>query len=364
MRRSLFVALVAPLVLAPAFAGAQGLAQTSIRVAPQGLFYELDAGGTKTRMMQLAIPVAVMIPITSNIGFDLATAFANVMVETGDDESELSGLTDTQLRLNYTLGTDAVVVTAGLNLPTGQYEVDQDKIAAAGQIGNDFLAFPVSSFGNGLAGTGGVALARSFGGVNLGVGGSFRKSWEFGAYGSDANALRFEPANEIRLRGGIDGFALGGRLMAGVVYSMFGEDGCEGCEAGTSRTTYSTGNRIILQAAADIPAGLANLFLSTWYLNRAEGEQIGGPAPPETIMNVQAALGLNLGLMFLEPSIEFRRATSDGDAAGTLTFFGLRTRFGMGPLEVSPSVAFGTGKLDLAGADITGFKGGLTIRIN
>jgi hypothetical protein len=360
MRRS----LLAVLALAPLAAGAQGLTQTSLRIAPQGLYYKLDAGGAETSIMQLAIPVALVVPLTSSISFDVATAFANVNVDAGNTESKLSGLTDTQLRFNYTLGTDAVVVTAGLNLPTGQYEVEQDKITAAGQIGNDFLAFPVSSFGNGFAGTGGVAVARSLGGVNLGLGGSFRKSWEFGAYGSDANALRFEPANEIRLRGGIDGFALGGRLMAGAVFSMFGEDGCEGCEPGASRTTYSTGNRIILQAAADMPAGPVNLFVSTWYLNRAEGEQIGGPAPPETIMNFQAALGLNLGLLFLEPSVEFRRATSDGEAAGNLTFFGVRTRFGMGPLEVSPSVAFGTGKLDQADADITGFKGGLTIRVN
>ena len=75
-------------------------------------------------------------------------------------KSELSGLTDTQVRANYTFGQDLVVLTAGVNLPTGSSTVAAEELEAASLIGSDFLTFPISGFGSGLGFTGGVAFAR------------------------------------------------------------------------------------------------------------------------------------------------------------------------------------------------------------
>jgi hypothetical protein len=364
MRRLSSVIAAAVVLAAANDTLAQGLSESNLRVAPQMVSYNIGSEGAKTSISELAIPLAFVMPFTSRLSFDIATAFATSTVEPdGGEKSTLSGLTDTQLRLNYTFGTDAVVVTAGLNLPSGQYEVDPDKAAAASAIGNDFLAFPISSFGNGLGGTGGIAVARSAGEWNIGLAGSFRKSTEFGAYKLDDAALRFLPADEIRLRAGVDRFVGSGRLMFGLVYSMFGDDTCEGCESGTSRTTYSTGNRLIGQAAFDVPVGGAQLFLAGWFLQRAEGMTVAGTAPGEMILNAQAALGLTLGTFFLEPSVEIRRWTIDGESAGSLVSAGARTQFNMGALYVSPSAAFVTGSYGVEGVDLSGFKIGATIRL-
>lgn len=359
MRRSILLALVC----APAIAGAQGFADGGLRLAPQMASYTLEQNGTKTKINEIAVPFAYLLPITSRLTFDLATAFAQATVE-ASGKSTISGLTDTQLRLNYTLGTDAVIVTAGVNVPTGQYKVADDKVAAAGQIGNDFLSFPVSSFGNGLAGTGGVALARTLGAWNVGLGASFRKTAEFGAFGADTNATRFQPADEVRARLGVDREALGGRMMLGVVYSVFGADACAGCETGISRSTYSTGDRLIGQAAFDIPLSSSQLYVAAWVLHHAAGETVAGTAPAEDIANAQLSLGFNLGSLFLEPNLEARYWTVDGERRGSLGYAGVRTRFDMGPMQISPSLSYAKGKLEgTPSTDITGFKGGLTIRI-
>jgi hypothetical protein len=356
MRRSFWCGLA--VLTLPVVAQAQGFGDASWRLTPQYVGYTFEQGGTKTTVTELAIPLAYLLPITDRFTLDISTAYANSRVESGSASSTISGLTDTQLRLNYTFGLDAVVLTAGVNLPTGQYEVSEDKIAAAGQIGNDFLAFPVSSFGNGMAGTGGVAVARSLGEWNLGLGASFRKSAEFGAFQQNNDVLRFQPADEARLRVGLDRAAFGGRVVLGMVYSAFGQD-----IAGP--TTYSTGDRVIGQAAFDVPVGAAQLFVSGWYLHRVEGEQVGGTAPPEGISNISAALGFTVGGLFLEPNVEGRFWTIDGATAGTLMYGGLRTRFNLGPLTVYPSASYGMGSLEGTGAttDVTGFKGGLTIRL-
>lgn len=365
MRRPILLALATPLVLAvsaPIAASAQGFADGTLRLAPQMASYTLDQSGTKTKISEFAIPIAFVLPISSRLSFDIATAFASATVE-ASGKSTISGLTDTQLRLNWTTGSDALIVTAGVNVPTGQYKVDADKVTAAGQIGNDFLSFPVSSFGNGLAGTGGVAFARALGAWNIGLGASFRKSAEFGAFGSDSNATRFQPADEARLRVGVDREAFGGRMMLAGIYSVFGQDACAGC-TGVSRSTYSSGDRLIGQVAFDIPTGASKLFLGGWILHHAAGETVVGAAPAENILNGQASLGFNVGSLFLEPSLEGRLWTVGGDKRGTLAFAGLRTKFDVGTVQISPSFSYGMGTLEGSpNADITGFKGGLTIKI-
>jgi hypothetical protein len=366
MRRPNFLALAAPLafaVSAPIAASAQGwLADGSLRLAPQMTSYTLDQSGTKVKVSEFAIPIAFLLPISPRLNFDIATAFASATVEAGG-KSTISGLTDTQLRLNWSLGADALIITAGLNVPTGQYKVADDKVAAAGQIGNDFLSFPVSSFGNGLAGTGGVALARTLGAWNVGLGASFRKTAEFGAFGADTNATRFQPADEARLRIGVDREAFGGRMTLAAIYSVFGEDACAGC-TGVSRSTYSSGDRLIGQVAFDIPTGASQLFLGGWVLHHAAGETVIGAAPAENILNGQVSLGFTVGSLFLEPSLEGRMWTVDGNKQGTLGFAGVRTKFDVGTIQVSPSVSYAMGTLEGSpNADISGFKAGLTIRI-
>ncbi len=342
----------------PAGAGAQGIGDAAWRISPQISNYTFGKGANETTVSQSAVPIAMIVPLSGRLTFDVATAFATTRVESGNNVSEITGLTDTQLRFNYTIGTDAVVLTAGLNVPTGQYEVEQDAIAAAGQIGNDFLAMPVSSYGNGIAGTGGIAIARPLGSWNLGLGGSFRRSTEFGAFQQSDDVLRFQPADEIRVRIGADRLAFGGRVVLGLIYSAFGEDVA-------ATTTYSTGDRIIGQAALDMPLGIGQLFVSGWHLQRMEGEQIGGIAPPEGISNISAGYGMTFGSLFVEPNVEARRWSIDGTGAGSLAYIGLRTRLTLGPLLVFPSVSVGSGSLEsqVGSTDLSGFKGGLAFRL-
>jgi hypothetical protein len=359
--RVLAVAAIAAGVVLPAGAEAQGLADAQLRGAPQFISYSIELGGAKTSVSQFAIPIAFSLPLTTQLTFDIATAFANASVDAGGGAtSKISGLTDAQARLNYTLAGDAVVVTAGLNLPSGQYKVAEDKIGAAGQIGNDFLAFPVSSFGNGFAATGGIALARSAGDWNLGAGASFRKSMEFDAFEAGSSTVQFTPANEIRFRVGGDREIGGGRMMLGLIFSKFGEDTCDGGDCGIA-STYATGDRIIVQGAVDVPVGERRLYIGGWFLRRGEGEQLGGISPASNIENVQVALGMNVGTLFIEPSVELRMQQISGGTGSTIVYGGLRSRFTGGAFELSPSVAYGVGSL--GDADLSGLKVGLTIRL-
>src|SRR5690606_27283468 len=121
------------------------------------------------------------------------------------------------------------------NLPTGQYAVGEDQLDAAGLIGNDFLLFPVSSAGDGLAATLGAAVARPVGAWNVGAGLAARQSSAFDAYAVPEGNVRFRPASEYRVRVGADRALRDGEVSAGVTYSAFGRDAA-------GPTTYGSGD--------------------------------------------------------------------------------------------------------------------------
>ena len=352
--------LLASGLLIATSAAAQEAGRTVIG-APTVTSYQIGTGDAQRTVTQTTMPVVVLLPISSRFGMDISTAFATSgVVAGGVTTSRISGLTDTQLRGNLAIG-DNMLVTLGLNLPTGQYLIPEAQQEAAGQIGNDFLNYAVSSMGNGLAVTGGLAYARPIGAWNLGLGGSLRLSTEFAAFAVEDVAYRFTPADEMRLRVGIDRPVGDGQLDLGLSYSTFGEDVADS-------TAVSTGDRIIASASLALPVRGVDAFISTWNLFRLEGEQVGGLAPRENVFNLTTGVSVMWGSTLVQPNVETRLWSAGGVRAGNLLSLGVRARVGIGALGVYPSVGLSTGTLfdltDGSETRLSGFRGSLTVRWN
>ena len=358
MRR--FIACAVALAIAPQAASAQALLDRAIRLGPQFVSYKL--GGIDTRISELAIPIAIVMPISSRFNMDIATAYASSEVTSGSTKETIQGTTDTQLRANYTVGSDFIVLTAGLNLPTGQATVGEDQLRAAGYIGNDFFSFPISSLGSGFATTGGLAIARPFGSWNVGFGASMRHSAAYDAFEVGSDKVNFQPGDEYRARFGVDRAIRSGRAALGATYSTFGDDA-------DGQSTYSTGDRLVLQGAYSAPVRGMDLFISGWNLSRFPGQRAGGiDVPGETISNLAVSAGFHAMGTTLEPNIEVRNWFAGGERAGTMALIGMRTRFSLGAISAYPGVSFATGSLVLPGtgsnssAAITGYRATLTMR--
>ena len=372
MRSLLLLALAA--VVAPSL-GAQSIFDAQLRLAPQYMQYKIKSPNDET-ISELAIPVFVSIPFGQRFTFDVGTSYARAKVTTGNAVSEVSGLTDTQLRGNLTLGTDFIVLTGGLNLPTGKSTVDIDQVTAAGRIGSDFLAFPISNLGTGLAVTGGIAIARPIGEWNIGFGGSMRRSAEYEPFNQPGTTLKFTPGDEYRAKVGVDHAAGNGRISLGLTYSAFGDD-----VAGSS--VYNTGNRLIAQGVLTNTVSGNDVTVAAYNVFRATGNYANGePAGRENIANLYAGVGLRMLGTIVEPSIEGRHwlqnvptiSATAGQIAHTQSSYlgtiGVRTRIGLGGLSAFPSVGYTLGRLAIATpsntavhADMTGFRAQLAIRI-
>ena len=374
MRR--FIPLALALVAGPAL-GAQSIFDSELRLAPQFMQYQIKAPSNET-ISELAVPVFVSIPFGSQFTFDVGTSYSRAKVTSGAAKSEVNGLTDTQLRGNLTLGSDFVVLTAGVNLPTGRSSVTSDQQTAAGRIGSDFLAFPISNMGTGLAATAGIAVARPMGDWNIGFGGAVRHSASYDPFDVPGQpVLHFTPGDEYRARVGIDRGILAGRLSLGLTYSAFGND-----DAGGS--VYNTGNRVIAQAILTNAVGGNEVTFAGYNVFRAPGKYASGdPAGRENIANGYLGIGLNMLGTLVEPSVELRHwlqnipsvtvgttTTAERSQSSYLGTIGLRTRIPMLGFSVYPSAGYTMGKLataDASGvpvqADLTGFKAQLAIRV-
>ncbi len=361
MTRTLVVtALLSAALASPA--AAQGLGSTAVIVAPHSTSYTIGSGATKRSISQTAIPLVFSLPFNERFSMDITTAYAvSDVIAGGQSQSSIKGLTDTQIRGNFTLADQAVVFTVGLNLPTGQYTIPEGQAEAAGQIGNDFLNYPISSMGNGFAGTGGVAYARAIGDWNFGAGASMRKSTEFAAFSVASSEFRFTPADEYRVNVGVDRPVGDGQVQFGLSYSAFGEDVAD-------TTSYSTGDRLIATGSWSFPVRSASVFLSGWNLYRMTGEQFGGAAPKENVANLNAGVSFSAGAVLLQPNLELRLWQVDGVKAGNMINTGVRLRFGAGDFVLLPSVGYSIGNLYNIGTgaqtDVTGLRGSVTIRWN
>jgi hypothetical protein len=352
-------------------AQAQGssLWESSLRTGPQFYAYNIKEPLSQ-RVSEIAFPLFVIAPITSRLSVDVGSAFAMVSMERDAQDasgnpivvkSELSGLTDTQVRANYTFGQDLVVITAGVNVPTGSSTVAPEELEAATLIGSDFLTFPISGFGSGLGFTGGVAFARPVGAWSLGFGASLRQSTEYepGFRNSTGASMKFQPGAEYRARIGADRPFGTGRVTLGFTFSKFGDD-----KADTS--VYNTGDRYIGQFGISNTMLGADYSLVVWNLYRTGGTLIDqSPAVRDNITNGTFAMGFRSGSLLVEPSLESRFWMRQGADMSMLGTLGLRFHVNRGGWAIIPGGGFTMGNLSTAAesASLTGFRGTLAVRI-
>jgi hypothetical protein len=358
MRRIIFPALALFAATASAQSGA------GARFGPQLVSYTLGEPSNVT-ITEMAVPVFVYLPMGRSLTFDIGTAYAMANVKSTVSgqtrESKINGLTDTQIRATMNLGTDRVVLTAGLNVPTGKSTADTSEQMAAALIGNDFLVFPISSMGSGFGGTGGVALAAPMGSWNLGAGLSVRTGMPFDPYIDDAgNKLRYTPGTEFRARLGLDHPFGTGRASLGFTYSKFGDD-----QFATS--IYNTGDRLLSQGYISNSALGGDYVLSAWNLFRSSGTLADGTETgTESITDLSAAYGRKMGAGRIEPGVSVRTWSQQDFPTSLQSSVSLRYEWGTGRVAISPlvGVTFGSmGATATEKASLSGYRAQLTFRV-
>ena len=154
---------------------------------------------------QWSLPLVVVAPLGRRMSLDLTTHLAHsAITDSAGSSADFTGLTDTQLRLLYTVGRDRAVASLSVNLPTGKHSLTTTQFGVSSAVSSNFLSFPVSNLGTSFGITGGLAYAVPAGGWNVGLAGSVRYQSSYKPLSDSGATLSYNPGIESRLRIGAD----------------------------------------------------------------------------------------------------------------------------------------------------------------
>lgn len=362
-----------PLVLWAAGLAAQGSDAVYARVNALSGFeargYRFDGSLPVLRQSQWHVPIAFVAPIGRRLSIDVSASYqSSSLTRTGGTETTITGLTDTQVRLLYTLQPDRLAASLLVNLPTGQRSVPVSTFDVSSAVASNFLSFPVSGLGTAFGMTGGLAFAARAGAWNVGLAGSVRYLGSYEPF-SDTAAL-YTPGIEGRLRAGVD--RLVGertRVLMGLTGSTFSVDDFAGTGGGLDSMNYKPGTRIIADLGIVHVVGNTTFSLAAWDYYRLAGSTDGvtAPATKENVLNVELRAGVRASQRVqVTPLVAFRQYNPDDYRGGRLYTGGASVSFSVSD-RVAAQVGgrFDSGWVYARGrgfADVTGFGATVLLR--
>ena len=175
------------------------------------------AGVAVENATQVSIPFSVMYPFFGGRwSLDAAGSYATGEVRLKDPDAALGGITryrlqgftDVRVRATGRLVGDNVVVTLGGSLPTGPTKLNGEELAALRVLAAPALGLQSPSVGLGPTFTGGVVVARQFGGWAWAGGASYEMRGEYNPVGAIAAGLPeadYDPGDAVHLSLGTEG---------------------------------------------------------------------------------------------------------------------------------------------------------------
>ena len=264
-------------------------------------------------VVEWTVPVSVSHRLSPSLTMDLSSGYAHAAAATSSGTIEVSGPTDTDLRLSWAAMSGRLIVSVAGTLPTGKKSVDTSSVPLLSALATEVLNFTTPSFGTGGGVTGGFATAFKLGERwAAGVGGSYR--WR-AAYTPVAGSGDLEPGGEGRVRIGVEGpLGDGGYFRGAAVYAGSGVDTLD---AGSRSVS---GGRLLLYSGLNLPAGRGTLSLYAYdrYRFRPHGyDSTLVQVPRGNVLALGARLERSLSpALRLAPNIEFRNELAPSKDGG------------------------------------------------
>lgn len=233
-----------------------------------GLYQTVAAGGDSIRIKsasQLTVPISFVVPLGSRWSADVSGAYASGTVSLASRDTTLNvdhytvtGLTDLRLRATGRVVGDNVVVTLGINLPTGKTGLNTEEFSAIRVLAAPAFAFQTPTLGVGTGATAGVVLARQLAGWAWALGGSYEMR---SAYDPVTFVGTMNPSDALHLSLGADGLLGKHGMTIGLSADLFTKDRLTPIEsvAGTTQTI----------PAASVETQLGPIVTADWQLRVA-----------------------------------------------------------------------------------------------
>jgi hypothetical protein len=331
-RRSVLLAALA-VALAPASGGAQG--RTVVRTSVLFESYDFGAGLFVDKVSELTIPVVVNVGLTRNVSLAISSGYASVSLTSANPgklpDQQLSGVLDTEFRVNFNVVPGRLVLLGTGAIPTGTKTIAREELSILGVLASDVIGFSAANLGTGGNIGGGLVGAVPIGRWALGYGGTFRQSMEYQPIQGVVDTT-LTPGSEFRLRAGLEGpLARRTYLRIAGIYAARQKDRV----SGTVRN--GIGNRLVSYLSLNHGLGGRGSALTLYVFDVFRGDpQIEPTAlgtavfPRGNLFAWGARLAIARRATTITPRVEYRISAQAVDTSDTtLRRAGLSWRFGI-----------------------------------
>ena len=278
-------------------------------VVTTGVFYQRYLVDDDRHIEEISFPVFASVPVGPTTGLSLRASPATV---TGQNLEPLSGLSDAQLSLSQSgrLWGSGLVLSLGLNLPSGKRALTQEELETSVQLSRNFYDFRTPAFGQGFNLSPSVTWAVPLGEqlvVGLGVAYQYKGSFK----PVEEMDESYQPGDELLLTGGVDvSIARATALSGDLTYTLYGTDTIG------SEDVFEAGDRLVATLQFRKYQSFNELRVVGQFRSRGKGSL---PAPGADSSPARQTLNNQLDL-FGSYRMETTASTSIGLHAGVHYF--------------------------------------------
>lgn len=183
------------------------------------------AGGTED-FSQRTFSLSGFMPLRDNFEARYSIVTASNTLDMNNTENELSGVGDLRVQFSHSFYSDRVLLSAGVNLPTGKQELDTgQELQVIEFLSRDYLSFPVRRYGEGTGFNLLAGGATSLGPVKCGATASY---YYTGTYTPYAEFGDYNPGNTFSVGGSAELTSDRIHYSAQLSYSISGTDQLDG----------------------------------------------------------------------------------------------------------------------------------------
>jgi len=357
--------LLANLIVAPCVARAQ---VTDPAAATGALFQSYTFKSADKvdldKVSLLTVPISVRAVLGDRFDVTVNGAYASAkLTHANGQESSLSGLTDTEIRLTYALRQDHIRLSAIALAPTGKEKLTADQLDVSGVIAADLLPFAISNWGTGggIGVNAALAIPKSDA-TSFGLSAGYAVARDFEPL--DATTFAYRPGNQLQLHAAADhtiGSSMKGSLQ--LTYLHYSQDQADGANL------YQAGDRLQGVGSLAFTAGTNSAgIVYAGYLRRQRGKytDVVVVTPSQDLVYTGIGFRHPLGGDVLVPSVDVRVLGNEaGVEQGNTVTAGTGLELGVGPTTLVPAVRVRFGRLTVRSGQESAFTGlefGLTLR--
>ncbi|NIW79317.1 MAG: hypothetical protein GWN16_07585 [Calditrichae bacterium] len=209
-----------------------------LRVFPLNQSWSIeDSIGISREIRELSTQVFFSYPVVDRLNL----AFNGARVSTGGDSKSISGFTDVQISANYFLTSFDLVLSLGVNLPSGESQLSEPDFQTSLLLSDPIFRFQVPNMGQGWRVSPGVSWAKKINDrLAVGIGAAYQAISEY-KFRKEITET-YDPGDEWAVAGGFDMRLSRATLMScDLLFTFYGTDKLENV------VVIEAGNKMVLK---------------------------------------------------------------------------------------------------------------------